>query len=240
MRQFLIIGAIAVAGCTPANKVRSPEDIVESWQQLGMYLPPAGDVRAIRNELPASLNALRKGLSHEDGHVRMDTAYVIEELGSAALSLVPDMRRQFRREGEQIVRVYLASAFATASVGDRDTLEFLEDSFAAESDVQAKTYLAGALVRLSSPGAQANAWDWLLDSLKAFPPEPPAEREARDLFWERRWGAVAMVRHVHEKDETVLPLLKALESNPRTPGWVIEQQVSDALQEIQGRASRSN
>jgi hypothetical protein len=220
---------------TQEGQVRPLTDVVASWKDLGIYLPSAEEVASFRDALPKSLDALRAGLQNEDSHVRMSTAYVAEGLGSEAVGLARSLLQRLQVEPEPIVRVYIAGALAAAEDRSQDILDGLRSEFSAEEDEQSKTHLAGALVRLSSPNAEPQAWGWLLDSLKAFPPSPPENFEDRQDFWERRWGAVRHVRETRGEEAVLLPLLTKLRDDPGTPGWVIKQQVAGAVEEMKRR-----
>jgi hypothetical protein len=236
---ILALQALILGGCCRPPVPPSPASIVSSWARLGMYLPPASDVAAIRAGLPASLGALRRGLSDEDEGTRTRSAYVAEELAADATGLAPDIVARLAEERIPIVRVYLASAIAAVGVGTPESLAALSRLFGREADEQVKTALAGALVRLDSPKGQPEAMAWLIDSLRAFPPSPASDLERSSLFWERRHGATRHFRHVPEAEAAVLPLLKALRDDPRTPTWVVEQQVSKAIAEMERRAGQS-
>ena len=217
---------------------RSASDIVSSWGHLGMYLPSSEDIETMRRTMPDSLDALRAGLWHHDEHIRMSCAYVAEQLGSEAVQLGPDLVRRLRMEAKPIVRAYLASARAALGSAGHEAISLLREAFRSEQHEQVRTDLAGALVRLSLPEEQPGAWQWLLDSLKTFPPTPPDGLDEKQVFWERRWGAVRHLRITRGKEGVLLPLLKALRDNSNTPGWVIDQQVSEAIREMEGRTKK--
>ena len=217
----------------------SVTDIVASWKDLGIWLPSSDEVKLVRSRLPESLDALRVGFKHDDAHVRMSTAYVAEKLGPEAAGLARDVLQRLQTEPEPLVRVYLADALAAIGDNSQDILDALRGEFQSEQDDQVKTYLAGGLVRLNSPKAEPEAWQWLLDSLKTFPPVPPDGLEERQAFWERRWGGVRHLRETRGKEEVLLPLVTKLRDNPATPGWVIKQQVADAVEEMESRSKAS-
>jgi hypothetical protein len=166
----------------------------------------------------------------------MSTAYVAEELGSEAVGLARPLLERLQAEPEPIVRVYVAGALAALEDRSRDILEVLRREFSSEGDEQPKTHLAGALVRLNSPDAEPQAWQWLLDSLKAFPPDPPSAVDDRSDFWLRRREAVRHVRKTRGKEAVLLPLLTKLRDDARTPQWVMEQQIVPAVEEMRRRA----
>ncbi|HUE69863.1 MAG TPA: hypothetical protein VMP01_03155 [Pirellulaceae bacterium] len=234
-----LLAAVLVVGCSTEVKPRTASGLVSAWADLGMNLPAEEDIAFIRERLPDSLAALRSGLAHDDEHVRMSSAYVAEKLGPQAGPLVSTIIEKLQSEPAPVIRVYLASALAEIGQVDSSGIRRLEDGFTSEKHEQAKTHIAGALVRLCSPQAEPAAWQWLLQSLEAFPPEPPADLNAAQVFWERRWGAVKHVRIIRGKDDVLLPLLVALKSNPKTPRWVIDQQVAEAVMAIERRTKRS-
>jgi len=226
----------APPGHAQQGDARAVKEVVASWKDLGMWLPSSEEVALIRKALPESLEDLRVGLKHDDAHVRMSTAYVAEELGPEAAGLAQDVLQQLQTEPKALVRAYLADALAALGDDSRDILDVLGREFQSEQDDQARISLAGALVRLDSPEAQPEAWQWLLDSVKTFPPFPPEGLEERGAFWLRRREAVRHLREVRGKEEVLLPLLTKLRDNPGTPGWVIEHQVADAVEEMKSRA----
>jgi hypothetical protein len=235
-----------VVGCSQGNPglqqtshPRTPASVVEAWANLGMYLPPAEDIAFLRANLPDSLGAIREGLTHDNESIRMRSAYVAEALGPEARSLVPDLLWRLQSDSSFIVRVYAASALPEIGQLDADGIQKLRDRFRTEEHPQVKTDLAGVLVRLRTAQDEPDAWQWLLHSLKAFPPNPPADGDEQHIFWEQRWGAVKHLRHVRGHDEELLPLLEALKANPKTPGWIIDQQVDAAITEIESRTRRS-
>ena len=237
MKLLSTIALLALTvGC---SKPRTASGVVSTWANLGMYLPPEQDVTFIRDRLPMSLAALRAGLAHDSEHVRMSSAYVAEKLGPQAGPLVPAMIERLQSEPAAINRTYIASALAEIGQVDSDGIRRLADSFRSEENEQVKTDIAGALVRLRSAQEEPAAWQWLLQSLEAFPPVPPAELDAQQLFWERRWGAVKHLRSVRGSDDVLRPLLRKLMVNPKTPRWVIDQQVAEAMAEMESRAGRS-
>jgi len=228
-----------VLGCSEVSKPRTAHDLASSWADLGMYLPPEHDVRSLRDRLPGALTAIQAGLVHENEHVRMSSAYVAGKLGPQAGPIAAVMIERLQTEPAAIVRAYVASALAEIGQIDSDGICRLEDSSRSEQDGQTKTHIAGALVRLRSAEEEPAAWRWLLESLEAFPPDPPAELDACQMFWERRWGAVQHLRAIRDRDDVLLPLLRALRENPKTPRWVIDQQVTPAVAEMESRTMLS-
>ena len=235
---FAIVFAGLSCGCSDLALPRTVSGVVSGWSSLGAKLPSKEDIAFIQDRLPDSLAALKAGLADEDGHVRMSSAYVVEKLGLKANSLSPYMLERLGSEPKFINRVYLASALAEVGQLDPAGVTQLEICFRSETNEQVKTEIAGALVRLCSVEEQPDAWHWLLASLQAFPPDPPEERDARYDFWERRWSAAKHVRAVQGEEDVLLPLLRALASNPKTPAWVISQQVSETLGELESRVTR--
>jgi hypothetical protein len=235
---FVVVMLGLIVGCSEKEQPQSASGVVSGWADLGMYLPSAQDVAFIRDRLPESLAALRAGLTNQTEHVRMSSAYVAEQLGPQANPLAPAMIERLQSEPAFIIRVYFASAIAATGQADSDAVRRLQDSFRSEDNEEAKTHIAGALVRLRSAAEEPAAWQWLLQSLEAFPPDPPAGFDAQQIFWERRWGAVKHLRAIRGKDDDILPLIRALEANPRTPRWLLEQQIAPAIAEMESRTKR--
>ncbi len=231
---WLMCGFLLV-GCSREDESRTPADIVDSWSDLGMYLPPKEDITFIRENLPESLKALRAGMNAPESSLRMSTAYVIGELGSDASALTQELLDRIDTETVPIVRVYSATAVADIDRLNENQVQQLKDAFHSEEEPQAKTHLAGALVRVDNFEEQNDAKEWLLQSLEPLTPEN--EVSDIDIFWECRWGAIAHLRHLHHLDDLLLPLLKQLHDHPETPKWVIDQQIMPALREMEHRSA---
>ena len=234
--MFAVFLLVVIAGCySSVSRPQTTSGVVFAWANLGMNLPSPRDVVIVRKELPKSLTDLRFALANTNQNVRVSSAYVAGELGFQAISLIPTLTERLQIDSEPIVRVYIALAIADIGQVDSNAISKLEECFQSEGNDDAKTAIAGALVRLRSPEEEKGAWQWLLNSLRAFPPNPPAEFKAQYAFWECRWTAVKQVRAVQGEDEVVLQLLKRLKANPLTPQWLIDQQVTSAIKEIKSR-----
>jgi hypothetical protein len=241
-RRNKVFLGLAIVGLTVGclvwqNARKTPENVVLGWGNLLIYLPPEEDISFIRERLPRSLAALEHGLSHDSEDIRRASAYVAEVLGPEARPLGTWMVKRLRTEPSPVVRSYLGSAIASTAGLDRDGVQLLGKAFQRECDASARASLAGALVRLRSAEREPEAWQWLLGGLTplstgALPDDASDEGVA---LWERCWASISHLRHIPNAAEEVLPLLRELAKNPQTPDWVVEQQVSPAIREMDSR-----
>jgi hypothetical protein len=218
-----------------AQHPSTPMELVESWQWNGAYLAGDTDVAFMRSHMPQALPALRYGLRHRNSHVRMETANTIEGLGALARPLLPDIKSRVEEEDDQSVRVYLAMTFGGIGDTSQGTGRFLKAAFHKEPDEEVKTYLAGSLARLTAPRFDAEAWQWLLDSLKpgsSAASSPASWLSGNDTSWERRWAAAYVLQEMGAAARPALPALKQLRDDSATPSWV-KHKLEQAIQEIQ-------
>ncbi len=218
----VIIFSFSFASCERSSMIsnKSPDEIVESWKNLGMYLPSDKEVDCLSSHLPNSLQALKKGILHDHPHVRMCSADVIEKLGMSAKPLAQDMRAAYMGELEAINRVYFVMALASIEDNSLENIEFMKNAFATEKDIQVRTYLAGGILVLSGIDKNSEAWNWIVDSLATGIPPSKFSTEASTEYWERRWGASYMLGKLRYSASLAIPLLERLVHDEATPEWV--------------------
>ncbi len=231
---LLILGSVATRAIERRNAKppRTPQELVESWKDNGIYLAGDTDTAFMRAHLPEALVALRSGLRHRNSHVRMETANTIEGMGSLAKPLLPDIESRMNEEDDKSVRIYLAMTFGGIGDTSAKTIAFLRAVFNKEPDEEVKTYLAGSLARLTAPRFDPGAWVWLKDSLK-----PPSNAHApsfgsflgSDASWDRRWAAAYVLQEMGVKARPALPALESLRDDATTPARVkgkVEQAIN--------------
>lgn len=232
--KLILMGVVSVLlhGCEtqdPNSEIRSCSSIIEGWANQGVNLPSESDVDFFRAGLPESIEPLRCSISSESEDIRMSSAYLAEKLGNAAVALGPNLIVQLSEENSAIVRVYLSSAIASVGFKDENMISDLRNLFEGEEDIQVKTNIAGALVRLNSAEHEADAWDWLLTSISPSRGIKFESQVIENKFWEQRWAAIKHLRHMEYKINVIRPLLIELKRDSNTPQWVIDQQINPAL-----------
>src|SRR5262249_16139585 len=104
-------------------------------------------------------------------------------------------------------------------------------AFAQETDAQARTYAAGALVILSDSTRESDAWNWLLESLDQTGPTGTQDPIAISEYWERPWGAAYMLAKLKGRANAACGRLSHLRQKEDAPGWVRER-LTLTLQEL--------
>jgi hypothetical protein len=231
---FVALLILPLTGCR-----KSDDDVVESWKDLGIYLPNDEDVAYLSSHLPHSLQALMRGLSHENAHVRMCSADVVERLGESAKSLGPALRAAYIAEQKVINRVYFAKALAAIGDTSSKNIDFLNRYFAIEEDIEVRTYLAGALLIVSGVDTNPEAWEWIVSSLSPGASTADPYTDEFYEYWERRWAASYMLGKLGPRASQAVPLLDHLMRHKATPDWVKSQVKSD-IAAILGRKENSN
>lgn len=231
---FVALLILLLAGCR-----KSDDDVVESWKNLGFYLPYDEDVAYLSSHLPHSLQDLVRGLSHENAHVRMCAADVVGRLGESAKSLGPALRAAYIVEQEAINRVYFTKALASIGDTSSENVDFLNSSFAIEEDIQVRTYLAGALLMVAGVDTNSEAWKWIVNSLSPGASTSDSYTDEFYEYWERRWGASYMLGKLGPRASQAVPFLDRVIRHKATPNWVKSQIKSD-ISAILGRKGNEN
>lgn len=199
------------------NPTGYKESLIHGALEASAVLPDKKLVASFRRKLPSSLSVLRSTLRHKDKGVRFHTAYIIDELGPKASPLIPDLLQAMQVESEYLPKVYIVVALSSVSGKNRKVATQLRTAFSSESDPTIKTNLAGALVIVSSPKDEKNAWKWLLDSLKRPIRKP---KSFVDEPWDRPWAAADMLGRLGADSEPAIKKMESLEKESTTPNWV--------------------
>jgi hypothetical protein len=126
---------------------------------------------------------LRDSLANPSDESRQDAAYVVREIGAAALPLEPLLIKRMEVESNRTVRLYLYAAARSIGAKSEKMLALFKARFAAldkQPDVRAHDYeytpvderieLAAALLKLvDAPQQQADYRDFILAWLKPAP-----------------------------------------------------------------------
>ena len=90
----------------PSNPPQHTEDWVNSWADMGMYLPDQQQVEYLHANLADVSPELEAAVSHKNPDVRQRAAYVIGKIGPDANALGKSLFEQLKKEQEQLVQIY--------------------------------------------------------------------------------------------------------------------------------------
>jgi hypothetical protein len=229
--------------------VRGAEARVKKWSKLGMWLPDR-DVPFFKENIAVVEPILSAALANPDEKIRQNAAYVVGEIGPAALSLEPALIERIEKEHNRFVRLYLYGAAHSIGAKSQKMVALLRARFVAmekEPDVRTndadytatdeRIYLASALLKLDESNSRRLQYrDFVLGWLK----QPPADLRGKKLddYWEHRWIAVTSIENSGTPQEAI-PYLQAMLTEPHRKGWVYVK-VSGALDALKkgARASR--
>src|SRR5262245_62849680 len=111
MRQLILATLVVLAiGCSMRPTPTTPQELVDSWDRMGMWLPDENQIAIFRSHWAESVNPLSASLDSPNYEVRMRAGYVLEKLGRNALSLGPVLEQRLREEPDRLVRLYLYGA----------------------------------------------------------------------------------------------------------------------------------
>jgi len=148
----------------PSSPPKHIQAWVDSWADMGMYLPDKEQVEFLHANLTDVGPELEAAVSHKNPDVRQRAAYVVAEIGPDAQNLGKSLFDQLKKEQEQLVQIYLIDALAAIRFKNNEVLEFLEAKYASLNDenvpptmfsggkyseVDEKINLAGALYVLA-------------------------------------------------------------------------------------------
>jgi len=230
IRTVLIaVFLVVVTGCakTPTTKA---EKYVDSWDDMGMWLPDKGQIIFFRNHLTDVREVLISALSNSNPDVRQRTAYVIGEIGPHAMDIGPDLFICLKKESKRIVRMYLYSALAAIHFVDPEVIYDLrvrfqsldgknetpeqDYSYAAENE---KIVVAAALYLLNTNQNRKEYLEFVLRWLRRPGDDMAPEQLAG--YWERRWSAVISLESMSGASEAI-PLLEAMLDEPNAKSWI--------------------
>ena len=204
---------------------------VDSWANMGMYLPSQEQIDLIHVNLTDVAPALAVAISHEDPDVRQRAAYVIAEIGPDADVLGDSLLEQLKIEPERLVRIYLVDALAAIRFSNDEAIEFLEKKYedlssenvpeypfdVGYADVDEKINLSGALYVLVAPESQGQYLDFVIQWL--HPPSEDMGLLKTGGYWERRWMAVNSLESM-EGAVAAIPLLESMLEEENAKSWV--------------------
>lgn len=222
---------LLVIGC---NEVSSPrqqtEAWIESWDDMGMYLPDREQVEFIQTNLTEVTPELAAALSHPSAAVRSRTAYVISEIGTAAAPLGPALLARLEEEDKRLVRMYLVDALVAVKYRNDKVISLLKKQFDAldsenvppaqdsgYAEVDEKITAASALFVLVEGTHREKYLNFVTQWLA--PPKADMNPAAMAGYWERRWIAVNSIKLMRGATEAI-PLLEAMLQEADTKPWV--------------------
>ncbi len=244
--RIAIVLLILLCGCDHTTAPsKTAQKYVDSWTEMGMWLPDKEQVAYFHSNLDATRDQLIAALSHANADVRQRAAYVIGEIGPDARSLGPDLFSRLQAERERLIRIYLINALAAVKSDDAEVISDLKSRFESlddtnvppaldheYSDADEKINVAAALYVLEQ---SQNRGHYLTFVLRWLQP-PPARLGGDELkgYWERRWVAVISLEYMLGATDAI-PLLEAMRDEENAKPWVAFHvpRVLDAL-----RASR--
>lgn len=231
--RLYFVFALVLVGCgKPSNSPRHIQAWVDSWAEMGMYLPDEEQVQFLHANLKDVRPELEEALSHENPDVRQRAAYVIAQIGPDADALGNSLFEQLEREQEQLVQIYLIDALGAIRFANKEVQASLEAKYAALSDenvppslfdagkyaeVDEKINLAGVLYVLADEDSQKQYFDFVTQWL-APPGDSMSQAEVYG-YWERRWMAVNTLEGM-EGATAAIPQLEAMQQENDAKPWV--------------------
>ena len=210
--------------------VQAARERVKAWSSLGMWLPDK-DVPFFKHDFAAAQPVLRDALENPSHTIRQDAAYVVRQLGPAALPLEPLLIKRIELEPNRTVRLYLYAAARSMGAKSPSLLALMKGRFAAlekQPDVRVHDYeytpvderieLASASVELDPISRTTGD----LSRLHLVLAQATAERLAgtqREAHWDHRWIAVTVIENAGHPREAI-PLLQAMRTEPNRAAWV--------------------
>lgn len=231
MSSLLALVLVAVGCGEPSPPPQHIQAWVNSWAEMGMYLPKQEQVDFLQANLDDVAPELEAAVSHKNADIRQRAAYVICEIGPDANALGQCLFEQLQIEPEQLVRIYLIDALGAVRYGNDEIIAFLEKKFTALSEenvppnlfggtyaeIDEKFSLAGVLYVLSKPESRKQYLDFVIQWLRPL----DSEMSSVDAggYWERRWMAVNSLEGMTGASEAI-PLLEAMLKEENTKSWV--------------------
>jgi len=228
--RILLVTLAVTAGC--GKQSAHPQHIqawVNSWAEMGMYLPDKEQVDFLRANLSDVQAELEAAVAHENSDVRQRAAYVIGNIGPDANALGVCLFEQLKAESVQIVQIYLVDALAGIRFKNNEVLEFLTIKYisisdknvssnlfgAAYAEVDEKINLAGVLYALSEVDERDQYLDFVVQWLEPLEEDSPESAG----YWERRWMAVNTLEAM-EDASAAIPMLDAMLKERNAKPWV--------------------
>ncbi len=226
----LLLGVVAIGCGKPLSPKHQTQAWVNSWADLGMYLPEKKQVAFIQANLTEVTPELVAAFSHPNANIRQRAAFVVSKIGPVAASLGPSIFLRLKKEPERIVRIYMVNALASIQFCDEKTSALLREQYQSlssenvppqilggYSEVDEKVNLAAALYVLSKKETRDLYLDFVIQWLQPLSKEmTPVENSG---YWERRWMAVISLEAMPDATEAI-PLLESMAKEMEAPGWV--------------------
>jgi len=231
MVRTLLIAVLLVlaAGCAK-TPTREAEKYVDSWGDMGMWLPPKEQIIFFRDHLTDVQAVLISALSNPNPDVRQRAAYVIWEIGPAAIDLGPALSGCLKEEPKRLVRMYLYGALAGVHFMDPIVIDDLKDRFQSldgkneppaednsYAEADEKINVAAALYVLDKSPDRRECLEFVLRWLHRPGDDMAPEQLAG--YWERRWCAVISLESMLGASEAI-PLLEAMLDEAKAKPWV--------------------
>jgi len=232
IRLLATLLVASFVGCSGSSQAtRRARKYVENWDRMEMQLP-ADQVPFFAEHFPEVRSVLADALTHQSDKTRMRAAYVVEELGTQATDLEPELLRSLGSESERLVRLYIYGALRGIGAQDQETIVALRDRFRslgaeAETAPAENTYYTrvdermkvAAVLYVLDKGSEQSP-DYLRTVLRwLHPPEAGASGEELEAYWNHRWCAVIDVEHMYGATEAI-PLLEAMLDEKPSKSWV--------------------
>lgn len=249
--RLLFLTVVVSVGCgKPSSPPQHIQAWVNSWAEMGMYLPDREQVDFLHANLDDVTLELEAAVSHENPDIRQRTAYVISEIGSDARIFGNCLFEQLKNETEQIVEIYLIDALGAIRYDNKAVVAFLKkkyDSLGEKnippnlfggkySEVDEKINLAGVLYVL----AELESRDQYLNFVIQWLHLPDDDMSLIEIsgYWERRWMAVISLEGMEDAYEAI-PLLEAMHDEHNAKSWV-SVHVPRVLSVLRDRASQKS
>ncbi len=179
------------------------------------------EITEVRANIGSSVSELIEDLASEELLQRRQAAYTIEYLGPAAISALGPLIAACRSEKNQINRAFMVRAIAAIDDSTPETLGFLRLLFHDSQNKILRTYLAGAILKLTELHQSEVELQYLLDSVNPKGSENELIDEiSRNEFWEQRWAAAYMIAKLQKKAISFIPALEQISEAADVPGWV--------------------
>jgi len=229
----LLIVLLAL-GCSKASSPQQQvHTSIESWADMGIYLPDAQQVDFFQANLTEATPDLTAALSHPNTDVRQRAAYVIAEIGTDAAPLGPALVKRLEVEPDRLVRIYLVEALAAVMYRNDEIISLLRKQFDAldsanvppqqdggYAEVDEKINLAAAMFVLTEGEQRTKYMEFVTQWLQT----PNAEMNPVEIagYWQRRLIAVISLEGMPDATEAI-PLLESMlqEENPKP--WVLQK-----------------
>jgi hypothetical protein len=216
----------------PSSRPQNTQGFVDSWANMGMYLPDQLQVESLHANLTDVSPELEAAVSHKNPDVRQRAAYVIGKIGTDANAMGKVLFEQLKKESEQLVQIYLIDALGAIRFKDDEVIEFFEKKYASLSDenvpptlfgggkyseVDERINLAGVLYVLADDDSREK----YLDFVTRWLPPPSKDMSQAEIsgYWERRWMAVNSLEGM-ESAAKAIPLLEAMLKEENAKSWV--------------------